>query len=82
MPPLLPRFHARAEAAARERQIAQIVLEVGAGEEARTVARATLAGDDRRLRGIPMIGRGVGGCLPGANPVAELMRAEHRREPH
>lgn len=28
----------------------------------------TLAGDERKLRGIPAIGRGVAGAMPGTSP--------------
>lgn len=31
--------------------------------------RGTAAGDERKLRGIPAIGRGVAGCIPGTNPA-------------
>lgn len=34
----------------------------------RTVTRATPAGDERRLRGIPVIAQGVPGHIPGTNP--------------
>lgn len=29
---------------------------------------ATAGGDERKLRGIPAIGRGVGGAIPGTRP--------------
>jgi hypothetical protein len=38
-----------------------------------TAPRATLPGDSRRLRGIPVVG-GVTGTSPGTDPVAELLR--------
>lgn len=38
-----------------------------------TVARATLAGDERRLRGIPVVGRGISG---GENPLVVLLGKE------
>lgn len=31
-------------------------------------ASATPAGDERKLRGIPAIGRGVSGAIPGTQP--------------
>ncbi len=34
----------------------------------RTTAGATPAGDERRLRGIPAIGRGVQGAIAGTRP--------------
>jgi hypothetical protein len=33
---------------------------------------ATAGGDERRLRGIPAIGRGVAGAIPGTRPGANL----------
>jgi len=36
---------------------------------------ATAAGDERRLRGIPCIARGVGGTSPGTRPGAFIDRA-------
>jgi hypothetical protein len=33
-----------------------------------TLSRVTLGGDERRLRGIPAIGRGVAGHIPGTRP--------------
>ncbi len=41
-----------------------------------TVARATLAGDERRLRGIPVTGRGIGSTVPGTDPLAALLQKE------
>lgn len=35
-------------------------------------ASVTPAGDERRLRGIPAIGRGVAGAVPGSRPGANL----------
>lgn len=51
-----------------ERKIARILLETGEAAPVQTVARATLGGDERRLRGIPAIGRGVSGAIPGTRP--------------
>lgn len=36
------------------------------------VSRATAAGDERKLRGIPAIGRGVAGAIAGTNPHSVL----------
>jgi hypothetical protein len=35
---------------------------------AERVYTTTLAGDERKLRGIPAIGRGVTGAIPGTSP--------------
>lgn len=79
MSQILPRFNQRQERAERERKIARIILEAGPEETPATVARATLAGDARRLRGLPAIGRGVGGTIPGTSPEGALLAAEGRR---
>jgi hypothetical protein len=46
-----------------------------------TVARATLAGDRWRIRGVLIqCVRGVTGAIPGTDPLRSLLSAEHRRE--
>lgn len=40
---------------------------------------STAAGDPRKLRGIPAIGRSVGGAIGGSNPEAEIVRRDGRR---
>lgn len=69
----LPRFSAQSEHIADERKIARILLESQSAELPASVARATLPGDTRRLRGIPICARGVGGVSPGTNPLAALL---------
>jgi hypothetical protein len=78
---LLPRFYARAQEAERQRRIAEITAkaEANAPDQPETVVRATLPGDSRRLRGIPVIG-GVSGTSPGSDPLAEALRRERQRE--
>lgn len=63
---LLPRFRAVTERIDDERRIGKIVLE---STPIITAPKATLPGDARRLRGIPVAARGVGG-------------ATHRSVPH
>ncbi len=42
---------------------------------------ATAGGDERRLRGIPAIGRGVTGAIPGTDPERAAMRRDaHRKD--
>jgi hypothetical protein len=41
-------------------------------------ARRRLQGSPADLRGIPAVGRGVGGAMPGTQPEAALMRREGR----
>jgi hypothetical protein len=71
---LLPRFNQFTERAADERNIARILIESSVAEIPKTVARATLPGDNRRLRGIPCIARGVQGCSPGTDPAWAVVR--------
>ena len=76
---LLPRFHATTERMEDERKIGRVVLDSECAEVPKSVARATLPGDTRRLRGIPVVCRGVGGVSPGTNPLAALMASEGMR---
>lgn len=71
--PLLPRFTAASQRIDDERKIARILLESQAAEVPKTVARATLPGDDRRLRGIPCVARGVAGVTPNGDPLLWVM---------
>lgn len=36
----------------------------------------TKPGDERKLRGIPVQARGVGGTMPGSDPLAEVLRSD------
>lgn len=49
-------------------KLARILLDVG--EPAPPSTGVTAGGDERRLRGIPAIGRGVAGAVPGTAPHA------------
>jgi hypothetical protein len=70
---LLPRFNARQQAIEDERNIGRILEEAGPAEVPKTVSRATLPGDNRRLRGIPVVARGVAGVSPGTHPLHALL---------
>jgi len=62
-----------------ERKIVRIILEAQpADQPVATVSRATLPGDTRRLRGIPVIARGVSGTSPSTDPYAETKRRRIR----
>jgi hypothetical protein len=74
--PLLPRFNAAMQKVEDQRKIGRILEETGEVITA-TVQKATLAGDTRRLRGIPAIGRGVAGVSPGTNPTDVIRRRLH-----
>lgn len=65
---VLPRFSASMQRIEDERKLARILLEADIAEVPKTVARATLPGDNRRLRGIPCVARGVSGVSPGTHP--------------
>lgn len=46
---------------------------------AKTLAGGTAPGDARRLRGIPAIGQGVSGHIPGTHPEDALDRLDRQR---
>jgi len=73
---LLPRFTAVMQKIADAEKIGRILRETGDPGPTATVARATLPGDTRRLRGIPVVGFSVSGTSPGTDPLAELLRAD------
>jgi hypothetical protein len=68
MSQLLRRFHSHSERIEDERKIGRILIEAQGAELPKTVSRATLPGDNRRLRGIPVVARGVSGVSPGTEP--------------
>lgn len=63
----------------REEQLARIVISTDDTMidplAIATTSRATLPGDTRRLRGIPAIGYGVSGAIPGTSPHNRLSAA-------
>lgn len=46
-----------------------------------TPGDGTAGGDYRRLRGLPAIGRGVGGAIAHTDPMRELLRKERLKYP-
>lgn len=71
MSPLLPRYldhHAE-----DERAIAKAVLETGEQVPVKH-GHGIAGGDQARLRGIPVIARGVGGTSPGTRPDGRITR--------
>lgn len=51
------------------RLMVTIARETATGDEPiRTARGATAGGDERKLRGIPAIGRGVSGAIPNTSP--------------
>lgn len=78
MTQILGRFNRQQQRIHDEQKIARIVLESGGlpdGTEIKTTTRATLPGDSRRLRGIPVAG-GACGTSPGTDPLHEAIRRE------
>lgn len=73
--PILRRFYALQERRESALRVAAATREAGVRE---APTSPTLAGDARRLRGIPAVSRSVGGVSPGSDPVAELMRKQPR----
>lgn len=74
---MLPRYDPLAAARAA-RTVDDAVKDAELAVLSRQVAGATGAGDGRKLRGIPVVGRGVGGTSPGTNPLAALDRLDRR----
>ncbi len=75
MPPLLPRFYGAQQAIEDERRLAKIILETGGSidevEGSKQSSRLTKGADGhdwRRRRGLPIVGKGVSGAMPGTNP--------------
>lgn len=68
MPQPLPRAWRRQQQALDTEKVARIVAETGATEEPRNSAGVTAAGDGRRVRGLPAIGKGVTGAIRDTRP--------------
>ncbi len=75
----LPRFRDRAAMLAEQRAVFRKAVSetVDEGRDVSMPQRA--AGDPRDLRGIPAISRGVGGVMPGTDPVREAIRRDEQR---
>jgi len=73
---ILPRFYRRQIEAEDKRAVDAAVRD--AVDVEATAPRATLPGDTRRLRGIPMFAMGVNGTAPGTDPLAALLASERR----
>ena len=55
------------------------ILREASDEPVTSSAGATAAGDERRLRGIPAIGRATSGAVSGSDPVRALLAKEAPR---
>lgn len=51
---------------------AEVLRTIDPDEAPDEVTHATAGGDERKLRGIPAIGRGVAGAIPGTSPHGSL----------
>jgi hypothetical protein len=76
MTQILPRFYRR-QLEAEDRAAVDSAIADSVSPE--TAPRATLPGDTRRLRGIPMFAMGVCGTAPGTDPVGVLLASERMR---
>src|SRR4051812_4783386 len=74
----LPRFAAHYERIADERKLAKLLLETGEAAPPKSTTGVTSGGDERRLRGLPAIGRGVSGAIPGSSPHLAAIANEMR----
>ncbi len=63
----LPRFHAHYQKQEDQRKLGRILLETGEHTPPK-IGHATAGGDERKLRGIPAIGRGVTGAINHTSP--------------
>ena len=72
MPQPLPRAYRRQEQTGDTEKVDRILREVGDEQPA---SAAGAAGDERRLRGVPAIGRGVAGAIRGTRPRDGLFRS-------
>lgn len=59
------------EAERQAKLMAEIALDTGDDTPIK-ISSSTPAGDPQRLRGIPAIGKGVAGAIPGSRPGARL----------
>lgn len=81
MAQLLPRYYARQQEREDERRLARILLETGASDTTPGTAltRSADGHEWARRRGLPLVGRGIGGTAPGTSPLGALMRKENGR---
>ena len=86
MAQILPRFFLAQEQIEAEQKLARIILESGglpdevdAPKGSPRLAKGADGHDWRRRRGLPMIGKGVSGAMPGTNPLGALLAQERGR---
>lgn len=69
---ILPRFYRHQQAEADAIALTKRLLETGEQAPEPTSRVLSLIGDERQLRGLPAIGRGVAGAINGTRPGAKL----------
>lgn len=74
MPPLLPRYRPEVRA---EEDLA-VDEAVSRANDKPLPGEGKAGGDRWRLRGIPVVGHGVGGTSPGTDPYVALDRLDER----
>ncbi len=79
VPQPLPRAYRRQLQAEDAAKVDRIVREAGEDVAPSSSAGATAGGDERRLRGIPAIGRGCAGAINGSDPMRALIQKEARQ---
>ena len=67
--------------AEQARILAEVLLELPDDVPTGRQYRGSNGADHHKLRGLPAIGRGVAGCVPGTDPVRALMAKQNRRRP-
>ena len=88
MAQILPRFFLAQEQIEAEQKLARIILETGGlpdeVDDSKPSSRLTMGADGhdwRRRRGLPMIGKGVSGAMPGTSPLGALIAKERGQRP-
>jgi hypothetical protein len=81
VPDLLPRFTAALERIEDAKRIGEIIIEGGEVEaEAGKLLRSSADGHrNDRMRGCPVIAKGVRGTAPGTGPLSALLAKERRQ---
>ena len=78
MPPL-PRFRAAEQRVADARKLARLLAEAGAEATPAVKGALPTGGDRARMRGFPIVGKGIRGTAPGTDPVGAMIGKESRR---
>jgi hypothetical protein len=79
----LPRFYRRQEELEDERKLAQILLESGGSLDEVAGPKLVNGADGHhwaRMRGLPLISKGVRGTMTGTDPLGALLAKERQRQ--